>query len=160
MIVIKTLAVATGLILLGLASSPWAEEPDPKSNNTKTMKLTLVVGNRVFPDFRETHATQMHKREYIGDTEYSFEVVEFYPHFAYLDSTKEVVSLSDEPKNVAFKVTVYENDEVVQSEWAFFNLLLPHYTMKSIIWFDVVEFEYRGEVYKKEQDEGEEKEEL
>ena len=149
-------AAALGLTLSGLASWTPAEE----SVKAEPTKLTLVVGNRVFPDFREVHQTEMHKREYVGDSEFSFEVIDFYPHFAYVDSTKEIVSLSDEPKNAAFKITVYENDEVVQNEWAFYNLSTPHFRMNSIIWFSVVEFEYEGEVYKKAQETNEEDEEL
>jgi hypothetical protein len=122
--------------------------------------FTLLVGHRVFPDFREVHKARLNQREYIGDTDYSFEIVEFYPHFAFVDSTKEIVSLSDEPKNVAVKIVVYENDEIVQNEWAFFNLSAPHFRMNSIIWFQVVEFEYRGEVYKRQKNETEEAKKL
>jgi len=152
----KTLTIGCGLLLLG--STSLAQEVDTLKADTKDgVTLTLLVGHRVWQDFREVHRTEMHKREPIGDTELTFEVLEFYPHFAYVDSLKEIVSLSDEPKNVAFRIAVYENDEVIQKDWAFYNMSAPHFRRDSIIWFSVVEFEYRGEVYKRAPEETHEK---
>ncbi len=112
-------------------------------------KLTVAVGNRLYPNFQETHATDMRVRNQVGDTDYFFEIVEFYPHFAIIDSTKETVSLSHEPTNVAFKFVVIENDSIVDTSWSFFNIQIPHYARTSYLVFDVVEFEYRGETYTK-----------
>lgn len=113
-------------------------------------KLTVFVRNRMYPNFRETHETGMHERVQVGDTDYFFEVAEFYPHFALIDSTKETVSLSDEPTNVAFKFVVYENDSIVDSSWSFFNIQVPHYAANSYLVFDVLKFEYKGEIFQKD----------
>jgi hypothetical protein len=110
--------------------------------------LTVAVGNRLYPDFHETHRMEMHERVILGDTDYSFEVVEFYPHFARIDSTKQILSLSDEPTNVAFKFVVYENDSIVDTSWSFFSLQVPHFARTSYLYFNVLEFEYREEVFK------------
>ena len=114
--------------------------------------ITVVVGHRVHTDFREVLDIKMHERVPIGDTEYWFEVVRFEPHFAIIDSTKQVVSLSDELKNVAFKIEVYEDNEAIDKVWAFYSIDIPHYARTSLIKFDVVAFEYRDEVHKKEHD--------
>jgi len=92
----------------------------------------------------------MYNRVYVGDTDYSFEVTGFYPHFARIDSTKEIVSLSDEPKNVAFKFVVYENDSLVDTSWSFFTIQIPHFARTSYLFFNVLEFEYRGEIFKQQ----------
>jgi hypothetical protein len=143
---VKIISTVCCTLLLALDLQATPEKPD----DTSDMKLTVAVGNRLFPDFRETHRTTMHNRLQIGDTDYFFEVVAFYPHFAIIDSTKEVVSLSDETKNVAFKIAVYKNDEIVRDAWAFYNMSIPHFRATSALTFDVIEFEYRGEVYRKE----------
>jgi len=112
--------------------------------------LTVEVTNRMYLDYREVFETKMHEREQLGDTDYFFEVIEFFPHFAIIDSTKEVVSLSDELKNPAFKIKVYKEDELVEDTWAFYAIDIPHYSPQSFLAFRVLEFEYRGEVQRKE----------
>jgi len=111
--------------------------------------LTVEVGNRMYPDFRETHETQMNERIQVGDTDFFFSVEAFYPHFALIDSTKEIVSLSDEPENVAFKFVVYESDTIVDTSWSFYSLQIPHYGRSSYLHFNVLEFQYRGETFSK-----------
>lgn len=117
---------------------------DPAEN------LTVLVRNRMYPNFQETHETGMNQRVQVGDTDFFFEIVEFYPHFALIDSTKEVVSLSSEPENVAFKFVVIENDSIVDTSWAFYTIQIPHYAANSYLYFDVLEFDYRGETFQKE----------
>lgn len=132
------LIVAFALPVFGSASDDDAPIP-----------LTVEIGHRHYPDFRETLKTTMQKREQIGDTDYSFEAVEFYPHFAIVerDSTREIVSLSDEPRNVAFKIRVFEKDEVVEDTWAFYDTKVPHFSRTSFLTFRVISFEYQGKVY-------------
>jgi hypothetical protein len=115
-------------------------------------KLVVFVRNRMYPNFREVHETEMNKRVQVGDTDFFFEITEFYPHFAIIDSTKEVVSFSSEPENVAFKFVVFENDSIVDTSWSFYNIQIPHYAANSYLVFDVLKFEYRGEVFQKDEE--------
>jgi hypothetical protein len=110
-------------------------------------KIALDVRNRLYPDFIESHNVEMHQRVQVGDTDYFFEVVDFFPHFALIDSTKEVVSLSHEPKNVAFKFVVYEADSIVDTSWSFYTIQIPHYARTSYLYFNVTQFEYREETF-------------
>lgn len=114
--------------------------------------LTVRVGHRLYPQFGERVETEMQKLEPIGDTDMSFEVAEFYPHFAYLDSSKTYVSLSDEPVNPAFRIKVYEDGELVDQVWAFFSIKVPHFPSDSYVYFEVLEFAYRGERYRQEEE--------
>jgi hypothetical protein len=92
----------------------------------------------------------MNQAVQVGDTDYFFEIADFYPHFALIDSTKETVSLSREPKNVAFKFLVYENDSIVDTSWSFYSIQIPHYARTSYLYFIVKQFEYRGKVFNKD----------
>jgi hypothetical protein len=132
------------LVVSAVALSATAEDDKLRP----AQHLTVAVGNRLYPDFHETHSMEMHQRVIVGDTDYSFEVVDFYPHFARIDSTKQVISLSDEPTNVAFKFVIYENDSIVDTSWSFFSLQVPHFARTSYLYFNVFEFEYRGEIFK------------
>ncbi len=113
----------------------------------KVTSVTIEIAHRMHPDFHETIQTKMNTREPIGDTDLSLEVVEFYPHFAILDSSKTIVSLSDEPTNAAFKIRIYDGDTATEDAWAFFTIKVPHYSRTAFLSFDVVEFEYRGKKY-------------
>ncbi len=122
--------------------------------------IKVEIGNRMYPAFHETVEVEMNKKISIGDTDYLFEMIEFYPHFAITDSTKKVVTLSEEPTNPAFKIRVYQNEETVEDTWAFYGITVPHYARTSYLTFSVLEFEYRGTVLsKKEEAEKEEEEE-
>jgi hypothetical protein len=122
-----------------------------KDYSSEVSSLTVRISHRAHPDFQQTVKTEMNKREQIGDTDFFFEVVEFFPHFAITDSTKKTISLSDEPENVAFKIRVYEIDELVDETWAFYHINIPHFSRTSLLKFDTVAFEYRGELFEKEE---------
>jgi hypothetical protein len=115
--------------------------------------VTFEIRHRMHPNFHQVVTTKMNRREQIGDTDMFFEAVEFYPHFAIVDSTKKVMSTSDEPTNAAFKIRVYDGEEVVENTWAFFTIKIPHYARTSFLKFDVVSFEYRGETFGEKQEE-------
>jgi hypothetical protein len=107
--------------------------------------VTVAITHRVFVEFHDTLTVAMNQRHLVGDTEYSFELVEFYPDFA-IDTNKAVTSMTDEPRNPAFKVVVYETDEKADETWAFYGVDIPHYGRKSYLAFKVLAFEYRGDV--------------
>jgi len=137
------------LIAFGDAGAAADSRPEPGF-------VTLRVTHRVYVDFEDTLTVKLHERHVVGDTEFSCEVLEFYPQFAINDSTKAIVSLSDEPKNPAFKIAVYENDEKKEDTWAFYGIDIPHFGRTSYLAFKVLSFEYRGEVIGGEAGGGEE----
>ena len=124
-----------------------ANEAAKEATKSAPEFVKLQIGHRVHHNFREIVTTQLGQKQYLGDTEFSFEVTAFYPHFAIVDSTHEVVSLSEELKNPAFKIEVYENDELVDETWAFYAVQAPHFSKTSLISFQALAFEYRGTVY-------------
>lgn len=131
---------AAALALAG-ASATGAEGERPAPAFVK-----LRITHRVYLEFQDTLTVAMNERQIIGDTEFSCEVVEFYPHFAIMDSTKAVVSLSDDPKNPAFKIRVFQDEEKSEDTWAFYGIEVPHFGRTSYLAFQVLSFEYRGTV--------------
>jgi hypothetical protein len=123
--------------ILSAAPAP-AERPAPEF-------VTLRITHRVFTNFVDTLSVAMNERHTVGDTEYAFEVTEFYPDFA-IDTNKAVTSVTDDPKNPAFRIAVYEKEEKADETWAFYGVDIPHYGRKSYLAFKVLAFEYRGEV--------------
>jgi len=142
----------TALVLLanGIAADAKKDKNKKEPASTGPDSVVLFIGNRMFPDFADVVSTPMHKRCQVGDTDFSFEVKSFNPHFSIIDSTKAIVALSDEPKNPAFHIMVYKSDAPVDSSWAFYNLDVPHFTYKSALWFRVLCFDYKGVVYVKQ----------
>jgi hypothetical protein len=129
--------VAASLFILGACSAP-------------VKGIRVVVGHRYYLGFRDTSLVEMGQRVQVGDTDFSFEVREFYPHFMIVDSTRQVISLSDEPKNPAFRIRVFRKGKRVEDTWAFFGTPIPHYAPTSMLSFLVTEFTYRGERYRAE----------
>ena len=116
----KLIVVLICLVTCVVTLSATAEDAKPPP----AQHLTVAVGNRLYPDFHETH-----------------------PHFARIDSTKQIISLSEEPENVAFKFVVYENDSIVDTSWSFFSLKVPHFARTSYLYFNVLQFDYRGKTF-------------
>ena len=139
LVVLATVVCTAGALTAEDATHDWG----PASG------LTVEVRNRLYLDFEETHTIGMNERVQVGDTDFYFEVIDFFPHFALIDSTKEVISLSHEPDNVAFKFVVYENDSIIDTSWSFYNLEVPHYSRTSFLYFNVTRFIYRDETFEK-----------
>lgn len=149
----RAAALAISLTLtFAFALSPGAAAKKDKKSGKSTGPDSVVVfiGNRMFPDFGDVVTARMKQRHPVGDSEFSFEVVKFYPHFSIIDSTKQIVSVSDEPKNPAFRIKVYKGGAIADSTWAFYNMDVPHFSRTSSLWFRVLAFDYRGEVFHKE----------
>lgn len=148
------LVVMLGLLLAQTApvgaTAAKKDKKTDKAAGTGPDSVVVFIGNRLFPDFAEIATARLHQRCQVGDTDYSFVVEQFNPHFTIIDSTHAVVALSDEPKNPAFRIKVYQNDAAVDSSWAFYNMNVPHFSRTSALWFRVLCFDYRGVVYKKE----------
>lgn len=136
------------ILSLSLAPADAKKKPDKKSDGPDS--VVLFIGNRMFPDFADVVATPMKKRCIVGDSDFSFEVRSFNPHFFIDDSTKTIIQRSDEPKNPAFHIVVFKDNAPVDSSWAFYNLDVPHFSRTSALWFRVLCFDYRGQVFKKE----------
>lgn len=138
----------TAILSVALAPADAKKKSDKKSAGPDS--VVLFIGNRMFPDFADVMSTPLHRRNVVGDSDFAFEVMSFNPDFFINDSTKTVMKRSDEPKNPAFHIKVYKDGAPVDSSWAFYNLDVPHFSRTSALWFRVLCFDYRGQVFKKE----------
>jgi hypothetical protein len=138
-----TVAAAMGLAMV----APAIPADEPASPVYTASAIRVAISHRVFVSFADTVTVDMHERRVVGDTEFSFEVVEFYPDFAIMDSTRAFVSVTAEPHNPAFKIRIYENEEQSEDTWAFFGVDIPHYGRNSYLAFKVLGFEYRGDMF-------------
>lgn len=139
--VVPVIATVAALVS-SLGAAPGAEEAS--GSRPAPTHITVAITHRVFVDFHDTMTVAMNERRVVGDTEYTFELVEFYPDFA-IDTNNAVTSVTDDPKNPAFKVAVYEKEEKADDTWAFYGIDIPHFGRKSYLAFKVLGFEYRGE---------------
>jgi len=135
------------MIAAGMVAAPAGPAHSEEDDASGAEKITLKIGHRLHPQFGEMITVNMNEMIPIGDTDLYFEIVEFFPQFAYMDSSKTFVSLSDEPKNPAFRIKVYEGEEFVEQTWAFYSVKVPHFSPKAMLVFDVTGFEYRNVQY-------------
>lgn len=122
---------------------------DPRAEAGKIAPPSVVrvrVTHRVHAQFQDTLSVAMHERRTVGDSDFDFELVDFYPQFAIVDSTHAIISLSDEPKNPAFRVRIYKDGEPTEETWAFYGVEIPHFARTSYLAFQVLGFEYRGKI--------------
>ncbi len=118
------------------------------SCNTEVKELTIRVRSRMYPDFKEDHKVKMYEKFPISDTDMEGVVVEFIPDFAIDTLDHKVISRSDTLRNPAVKVLIIKGGEKKEEEWAFAPGLMAHYSPKSFIGFELMDFK-TGSKYKK-----------
>ncbi len=123
-----------------LAGAPVAPEP-AVTETLRVSQVTLVVGHRVFTEFRDRIVTPMGEEVGVGDSEYSAKVVEFQPDFTMDLATRKVTSRSLLPKNPAVRVLVFKNGAPDDTSWAFLKMA-PHYGRKSMLAFQLAKVEF------------------
>jgi len=110
--------------------------------------VTLRVRSRLYPGFKEDHKVKLNQKFSLSDTDLEAVAVEFVPDFAIDTSGHAVISRSDTLNNPAVKVLIIENNEKKEEVWAFKSGLMPHFSPKSFIGFELLDFKTGGE-YKK-----------
>ncbi len=98
--------------------------------------VKLHVTHRLHPDFQETELVVPGEKFQIGDTEYYGKVVDLVPDFAIDDKTKKVISRSQELRNPAVKIEVYNLGKKIEVDWAFLTDV-PHFAPSSQLSFQV-----------------------
>ena len=106
--------------------------------------VTLRMGHRMYASFTDTATVRMGERFQIGDTPFTGEVDRFLPDFA-LDDDKKVVSRSDEIKNPAVHVNVYEGEKVIEESWAFPGRGAPHIKSQNFVYFVITDMKIAPE---------------
>jgi hypothetical protein len=112
------------------ASDAFAVDADPR------LAFVLELGNRMYPDWKETRRVRLDEPFIIGDTEFSAVVTKLMPDFLILDGKPR--SVSAELKNPAVRVLVSKNGAPADSAWAFLNFP-PHFSPRSFFTFQLKE---------------------
>lgn len=126
------------------AAAPAAKSAAPAASaKLKVARLSMIVGNRAFPDFRDRVTVKLHESFRVGDSQYSAKVVEFQPDFAMDLKSHKIMSRSQDPNNPAVKVFVWKNGAPDDTSWAFLNMP-PHYGRHSMLAFQLTRIEFEN----------------
>ena len=87
----------TSTFVLALSPESVAKKDKKSGKSTGPDSVVVFIGNRMFPDFGDIVTARMKQRHPVGDSEFSFEVVKFYPHFSIIDSTGMPASWLNDP---------------------------------------------------------------
>jgi hypothetical protein len=134
--------VAVVVVGLMLAVSV-AAEPVSSVRKLKVKSVTFAVGHRVFTDFYDEVTARMNEDFQVGDTEYSARAAEFVPDFSMDMKTRKIVSMSNDPKNPAFRVFVSKNGAPDDTTWAFLDMP-PHFGRHSMLAFKILKVDFEN----------------
>jgi len=118
--------------------------PTTFSCKTDVTELTVRVKSRMYQDFQEDHKVEMFKKFPISDTDLEGVVVEFLPDFAIDTLTHKAFSRSDTLKNPAVKILLIHGRNKKDEVWAFSPGLIPHFSPKSFIGFELLDIKVGG----------------
>jgi len=118
------------------------------SCKTDVKEITIRARSRMYADFSEEHTVKMYEKFTISDTDMECVVVEFYPDFAIDTLTHKAFSLSDTLKNPAAKILIIEDNKKKEEAWAFRPGLMPHFSPRSFIGFELVDYKTGGKYIK------------
>ena len=142
----------TWLWIILLLSAPLVCGADETSDSEmeaerKPETITVVVRHRVIAAFADTIEVAWGTGEqyWIGDTEYSLEIVRFVADFG-INQTGEIIERSDEAHNPTCQVVIYNEGVEEDRVWSFFGTGAPHFRRESILAVDMISFPWHGKV--------------
>jgi len=103
-------------------------------------ELTLRTRSRLYPGYKQDHKVKLNEKFNIADTDIEAVAVEFYPDFSIDTLLHQVYSRSDSLRNPAVKVLVIQNKEKIDEVWAFPPSTVPHFSPRSFIGFELIDF--------------------
>lgn len=139
------------LLTLALPGSPAETKPNavpqrpagrPEAGRgPRLAAVTFGIHHRVFHDFRDVQTVKLNQDFMLGDTEFSARVIQYVPDFQMDLGTRKVFSLSDQPRNPAFRVVVRKGKAPQDSTWAFLKSP-PHFGARSYFAFQVLRIDF------------------
>lgn len=117
------------------STPPAVTVPDPYAvTEDPHVIFELAIGNRMYPDWKETQSVRLQQEFPIGDTENSARIVRFLPSFMIDHGMPH--SMSARMDNPAVRIMVYFNGAPRDSAWAFLNFP-PHFSPRSFYTFQL-----------------------
>ena len=133
-------------IVLGLLAVPSARAQAPAPAATRGPKLEAVtfgIRHRVFHEFSDVQKVKLNQDFPLGDSEYSARVIQYLPDFQMDLEHHKFFSLSDQPRNPAFRVVVRRGKAPHDTSWAFLKSP-PHFSARSYFSFQVLRIDFVG----------------
>jgi hypothetical protein len=134
-------------IVLALMAAGGAHAAAPASSGGKGPQLdavTFAVRHRVFHEFYDVQKVKLHQDFPLGDSEYSARVIQYLPDFQMDLEHHKFFTLSDQPRNPAFRVVVKKGKAPHDTSWAFLKSP-PHFSAKSYFSFQVLRIDFVGQ---------------
>ncbi len=132
------------LVALALVPPARGETRAPSSGRGPRLEaVTLGIRHRVFHDFRDLQRVRLNQDFILGDTEFTGRVVQYVPDFQMDLGSHRIFSLSDQPRNPAFKVIVRKGKVPQDTTWAFLKSP-PHFGVRSYFAFQVLRIDFVG----------------
>jgi len=132
---------------LGLLAAPGARAATPAPAPAKGPKLesvTFGIRHRVFHEFRDVQKVKLNQDFPLGDSEYSARVIQYLPDFQMDIEHHRFFSLSDQPRNPAFRIVVKKGKAPHDTSWAFLKSP-PHFGARSYFAFQVLRIDFVGQ---------------
>jgi hypothetical protein len=136
---------AIGIVLAVMAAgAAHAAAPAPSGGKgPKLDAVTFAVRHRVFHEFYDVQKARLNQDFPLGDSEYSARVIQYLPDFQMDLEHHKFFSLSDQPRNPAFRVVVKKGKAPHDTSWAFLKSP-PHFSAKSYFSFQVLRIDFAG----------------
>lgn len=131
---IGALLILMSLLGLAVAGEHSSASSPPAADSA--LALVVHVGNRMYPDWKDSVRVHLDDAFYLGDTEYQATVREFLPDFRIIDG--KIGSVTQTLGNPAAHVFVFNDSATVDSSWAFLNHP-PHFSPQSFFTFQLKE---------------------
>lgn len=139
----RTLGIAVVLALLAAPAARAATPAPAATHGPKLEAVTFGIRHRVFHDFRDVQKVKLNQTFLLGDSEYSARVIQYLPDFQMDLEHHKFFSLSDQPRNPAFRVVVSRGKAPHDTSWAFLKSP-PHFSAKSYFSFEVLRIDFVG----------------
>ena len=134
--------LASAPVRAAAPAAPSATRPATSSAAPAKLKsVTLHILNRVFAGFHDKVVAVPNKEFRVGDTEFTFRIIQFEPDFTLDLKRHKVTSRSGEPNNPAFQIVVSRGGAAHDTSWAFFNMP-PHFGVKQELAFVATRIEF------------------
>lgn len=134
---------APALLLLLALDTAWAAKPAPAAATKKPRLATVTFGvrHRVFHEFRDLHTVKLNETFPLGDSDYSARVIQYLADFQMDLHAHKTWSMSDEPRNPAFRIVVSKGKTPQDTTWAFLKSP-PHFGAHSYFAFQVLRIDF------------------
>ncbi|HBC46026.1 MAG TPA: hypothetical protein DCZ43_03165 [candidate division Zixibacteria bacterium] len=138
----KVFTTAKSILLLSILAALLV------SCNNEVKQLTIRITSRMYSKFEEEHTVKMYQKFPISDTDLEGVVVEFYPDFDLDTLTFKAYSRSDTLYNPAAKILLIKGKDKKEEAWAFLPGMVPHFSPRSFLGFELLNFKTGGKYIK------------